>query len=161
MQCDVPRTAPDRVVLTSGGNGHQAVIGRTKEGWRLFIGGRPGFRFRERYLARKRARSGRFDLVRLSTVAGGAALVVLSALFGWLPVLGWGTAVLGLGLIAGEYYPAARLMDRLEVGSRWLVRPLVEAFVGLPGWARLSASLAGALAGFALAYGLYSLASGG
>jgi len=64
-------------------------------------------------------------------------------------------------MIAGEYYPAARLMDRLEVGSRRLFRPLARAFVGLPAWARLCASVAGALAGFALAYGLYSVAVGG
>ncbi|HKH76377.1 MAG TPA: hypothetical protein VKA51_05400 [Rubrobacteraceae bacterium] len=132
-----------------------------KKRWRLFAAGRPGFRFRERYLARKRARSGRPGWSRVFPVAGGAALVVLSALFGWLPVLGWGTAALGLGMIAGEFYPAARLMDRLEVGSRRLFRPLVGAFVGLPAWARLCASLAGALAGFALAYGLYSLTLGG
>ena len=128
---------------------------------RLFAAARPGFRFRERYLARKRIGGGRSRLARAFAVAGGAALVALSALFGWLPVLGWGTAVLGLGMIAGEFYPAARLMDRLEVGSRRLFGPLVGAFVRLPAWVRLCASVAGALAGFALAYGLYSLALGG
>jgi hypothetical protein len=137
------------------------MIELVKERWRHFAAGRPGFRFRERYIARKRSRSGRPSWSRLVTVAGGAALVVLSALFGWLPVLGWGTAVLGLGMVAGEFYPAARVMDRLEVGSRRLLGPLGKVFVGLPAWARLCASLAGALAGFALAYGLYSLASGG
>jgi len=137
------------------------MIDLIKKRWRPFAAARPGFRFRERYLARKRARSGRSVWSRAFAVAGGAALVLLSALFGWLPVLGWGTAVLGLGMIAGEFYPAARLMDRLEVGSRRLFGPLVGAFVGLPAWARLCASVAGALAGFALAYGLYSLASGG
>ena len=137
------------------------MIELIKKRWRLFAAGRPGFRFRERYLARKRARSGRSHLARLFPVAGGATLVVASALFGWLPVLGWGTAVLGLGMVAGEFYPAARLMDRLEVGSRRLFRPLVGALVGLPAWARLAVSLAGALAGFALAYGLCSLALGG
>ena len=137
------------------------MIELIKKRWRPFAAARPGFRFRERYLARKRARSGRSGWSRVFAVAGGSALVLLSALFGWLPVLGWGTVVLGLGMIAGEFYPAARLMDRLEVGSRRLFRPLVGAFVGLPAWARLCASVAGALAGFALAYGLYSLASGG
>jgi len=137
------------------------MIKLVKKRWRLFAGGRPGFRFRERYLARKRARSGRPGWSRVFSVAGGAALFVLSALFGWLPVLGWGTAVLGLGMIAGEFYPAARLMDRLEVGSRRLLGPLVGALVGLPAWARLCASVAGALAGLALAYWLYSLALGG
>ena len=137
------------------------MIQLIKKRWRLFAAGKPGFRFRERYLARKRARSGRPGWSRVFRVAGGAALVVLSALFGWLPVLGWGTAALGLGMIAGEFYPAARLMDRLEVGSRRLFRPLVGAFVGLPAWARLCASLAVALATFALVYGLYSLTLGG
>jgi len=138
------------------------VIELVKKRWRPFAAARPGFRFRERYLARKRARSGgRPGWSRVFAVAGGAALVVLSALFGWLPVLGWGTAVLGLGMIAGESYPAARLMDRLEVGSRRLSGPLVGVFLRLPGWARLCASVAGALAGFALAYWLYSLALGG
>jgi hypothetical protein len=138
------------------------VIELVKKRWRPFAAARPGFRFRERYLARKRARSGgRPGWSRVFAVAGGAALVVLSALFGWLPVLGWGTAVLGLGMIAGEFYPAARLMDRLEVESRRLFGPLVGAFLRLPGWARLCASVAGALAGFALAYWLYSLALGG
>ena len=137
------------------------MIDLIKKRWRPFAAARPGFRFRERYLARKRARSGRSVWSRAFAVAGGAALVLLSALFGWLPALGWGTVVLGLGMIAGEFYPAARLMDRLEVGSRRLFGPLVGAFVGLPAWARLCASVAGALAGFALAYGLYSLASGG
>ena len=137
------------------------MIELIKKRWRLFAAGRPGFRFRERYLARKRARNGRPGWSRVFVVAGGAALVVLSALFGWLPLLGWGTAVLGLGMIAGEFYPAARLMDRLEVGSRRLFGPLVRAFVGLPAWAQLSTSVAGALAGFALAYWLYSLFAGG
>ena len=85
------------------------MIERTKNRWRLFAGSRPGFRFRERYRSRKRARRrGRFDLARLAIIAGGVALVVLSALFGWLPVLGWGTAVLGFGMIAGEYYTRPR-----------------------------------------------------
>ena len=124
------------------------MIGLLKERWRLFAAARPGFRFRERYLARKRIGGGRPRLARAFAVAGGAALVALSALFGWLPVLGWGTAVLGLGMIAGEFYPAARLMDRLEVGSRRLFRPLVAIPHGAPvircrytlvGWSRAAA----------------------
>ena len=108
------------------------MIELAKKRWRLFAAGRPGFRFRERYLARKRARSGRSGWSRAFAVAGGSALVLLSALFGWLPVLGWGTVALGLGMIAGEFYPAARLMDRLEVGSRALFGPLVAIPHGAP-----------------------------
>ena len=137
------------------------MIGRIKTSWRIFAAGRPGFRFRERYRLRRGRKPGGFDLVSLSHLLGGAALIVLSALFGWLPVLGWGTAVLGLGMIAGEFYPAARLMDWLEVRARRLFGPLGKVFVRLPAWAQLSASLTLALATFAFVYGLYSLALGG
>jgi hypothetical protein len=72
-----------------------------------------------------------------------------------LPVLGWGTAILGLSMIAAEFYPVARLMDRLEVRARELLGPLGKAFVRMPTWAQPSA-----LSTFALVYGLYSLSFG-
>ncbi|HKH09931.1 MAG TPA: hypothetical protein VKA73_02185 [Rubrobacter sp.] len=137
------------------------MIERLRTSWRIFAAGRPGLRFRERYRLRRGRRRGGFDLVGLSYIVVGAMLMVLSALFGWLPVLGWGTAVLGLGMIAGEYYPAARLMDWLEVRARRLFGPLGKSFVRLPAWAQLSTSLAIALATFVLVYGLFSLALAG
>ncbi len=135
------------------------MIGRMKTSWRIFAAGSPGHRFRKRYRLRRGHRPGGFDLVSLSHLLGGAALIALSALLGWLPVLGWGTAVLGLGMIAGEFYPAARLMDRLEVRAQRHLGPLGQAFAKLPAWAQLSASLT--LATFAFVYGLYSLALAG
>lgn len=133
------------------------MIERIKLSWRIFASGRPGLRFRERYrLRRSRGHLG-FHPVRLSYLAGGVALILLSAALGWLPVLGWGTAFLGLAMVAGEFYPAARLMDRLEVRSRRTFGPLGRTFAGLPAWAQLSVSLTVALATFALVYGLYSL----
>lgn len=137
------------------------MIERIKTSWRIFAAGRPGFRFRERYRLHRGRKRGGFDFVGLFYLVGGAGLIVLSTLFGWLPVLGWGTAVLGLGMIAGEFYPAARLMDRLEVRARRLFGPLGRVFVRLPAWVQLSASLTLALATFAFMYGLYSLALGG
>jgi hypothetical protein len=110
--------------------------------------------------SRARGRS-RWHPARLLTLAGGAALVVLSALFGWLPVLGWGTVFLGLAMIAGEFYPVARAMDRLESEARILFRPLGKKLVRLPAWAQLSASLGVGMATFALVYGLSSLVLGG
>jgi hypothetical protein len=97
---------------------------------------------------------------RLAYLAGGMTLIVVSALFGWLPILGWGTAIVGLAMIAGEFYPIARLMDRLEVRVRGLFKPLGKKLAGLPVWAQLSVSLTVALATFALVYGLASLALG-
>lgn len=137
------------------------MMGRIRTGWRVFAAGRPGLRFRERYRLRRRRGHRGFHPVRLAYLAGGAALIVLSALLGWLPVLGWGTAFLGLGMIAGEFYPAARLMDRLEVWARRVLWPLGRRFGVLPAWARLSVSLAIAVATFLLVRGLFSLAFGG
>ena len=74
--------------------------------WHHFASGRAGLRFRERYrLHQRRRRRGGFDIVRISYIVGGTLLIVVSALLGWLPVLGWGTAILGLSMIAGEFYP--------------------------------------------------------
>jgi hypothetical protein len=134
------------------------MIGGIRTSWRIFAGGRPGLRFRERY--RLRQSRGGIHAARLLHLAGGTALIVLSALLGWLPVLGWGTAIVGLAMIAGEFYPAARLMDRLEAEARILFKPLGKRLAKLPAWAQLSASLGMGLATFALVYGIYSLALG-
>src|SRR5215217_4843572 len=137
------------------------MIGGIRTSWRIFAGGRPGLRFRERYRLRQSRGRGGIHPTRLLHLAGGTALIVLSALLGWLPVLGWGTAIVGLAMIAGEFYPVARLMDRLEVRARRLFKPLGKTFVRLPAWAQLSISLTIAVSTFALVYRVYSLALGG
>ena len=84
-----------------------------------------------------------------------------SALFGWLPVLGWGTVILGLAIILGLGM-VARFMDRLEVRAKRIFKPLGATFVGLSTWTQLSISpmIAGSIFGFM--YGLlYSPALGG
>ena len=138
------------------------MIERMKTSWRIFAGSRPGLRFRERYRLRQSRARGRsvFHPARLLHLGGGAALVVLSAFFGWMPVLGWGTVALGLAMIAGEFYPVARLMDRLESEGRIAFGPLGKTLRGLPAWVQLFASLGLALSTFALVYGIYSLALG-
>jgi|SRR5215210_959832 len=136
------------------------MIERIGKSWWLFASRRPGHRFRERYRLNKSRRCGHLDLVRLSYIIGGVVLIVMSALFGWLPVLGWGTAFVGLGMIAGEVYPIARLMDWLEVRGRRLFKPLGKIFISLPAWAQLSISLAIAGSTFAFVYSVYSLTFG-
>jgi hypothetical protein len=137
------------------------MIERIKWNWHHFTSGRPGLRFRERYRHHqsRRRREG-FDIVRISYIIGGTLLVALSTLLGWLPLLGWGTAILGLSMIAAEFYAVARLMDRLEVRARELLRPLGKAFVRMPTWARLWVSMLITFSMFALVYGLYSLSFG-
>jgi hypothetical protein len=137
------------------------MIERIKWNWHHFTSGRPGLRFRERYRHHqsRRRREG-FDIVRISYIIGGTLLVALSTLLGWLPLLGWGTAILGLSMIAAEFYAVARLMNRLEVRARELLRPLGKAFVRMPTWARLWVSMLITFSMFALVYGLYSLSFG-
>jgi hypothetical protein len=118
-------------------------------------------RFREHYRLRQSRSRRKLHPARLLHLTVGTVLFVLSAFFGWLPVLGWGTAFLGLGMIAGEFYPVARLMDRLEASARIVFKPLGRKLARLPAWAQLTASLGVALATLALVYGFYSLALGG
>ena len=136
------------------------MIGHLRTSWRIFAGSRPGLRFREHYRLRQSQGRGTFHPARLSYLAVGTVLIFGSTLFGWLPVLGWGTAFLGLAMIAGEFYPVARLMDRLESEARILFKPLGKKLARLPAWAQLSASLGIALATFAVVYGLYSITLG-
>jgi hypothetical protein len=76
-----------------------------------------------------------------------------------MPVLGWGTGILGLSMIAGEFYPGARLMDRLEPRTRMLFKPLGKTLARLPAWTQLSVSLGVGVA-FVVIYGLYSITFG-
>ena len=142
-------------------HGQEGMIGRIRTGWRIFARGRPGVRFREHYRLRQSRSRRKLHPARLLHLTVGTVLFVLSAFFGWLPVLGWGTAFLGLGMIAGEFYPVARLMDRLEASARIVFKPLGRKLARLPAWAQLTASLGVALATLALVYGFYSLALGG
>ncbi len=137
------------------------MIERIRTSWRIFASGRPGVRFREHYRLRQSRDRRKLHPARLLHLTVCTVLIVLSAFFGWLPVLGWGTAILGLAMIAGEFYPVARLMDRLEASARIVFKPLGKKLARLPAWAQLTASLGVALATFALVYGFYSLALGG
>ena len=62
--------------------------------------------------------------MRISYIVGGTLLMGVSTMLGWLPILGWGKLILGLSMIAGEFYSVARLMNRLEVRVRELLGPL-------------------------------------
>lgn len=137
------------------------MIDRIKKGWRLFEASKPGHRFRDRYRRRQQSGRGAFHPSRVLYVVGGLALIVVSAFIGWLPVFGWGTVFLGLGMIAGEFGPAANLMDWLEVRARKLFKPVGRAFRRLSAISQLAISGCVALLTLALVYGLYQVAVGG
>lgn len=143
---------------------------RFRDSWRRFSASRPGRRFQDRYayrksLRRKRSRKliksswlRKFDLARLLYLGGGVLLICLSAVGGWLPVLGWGTVFLGLGLIAGEFRPAARLMDWGEKRGRKTFRPVWHLFLTLPRWLQFIIPLLITLGTFALAVKAFQVA---
>ena len=73
------------------------------------------------------------------------------------PGPGWVITFLGLGLIAGEFRPVARFMDRAEVKLRALARWLVSAWTSSSTAAKVLACLAILLCLAALGYGTYYL----
>lgn len=97
----------------------------------------------------------RVDLARIFYVGLGLLLIATSAVAGWLPVLGWGTFFLGLGLIAGEFKPIAHLMDWLEVRGRKVFLPLGRAFMRMPTWAQLATSILIAVGTFGVMYWVF------
>src|ERR671911_528138 len=110
------------------------MIGHLRTSWRIFAGGRPSLRFRENYRLRQSRRRGTYHPARLSYIAVGTAFIAGSTLFGWMPVLGWGTGILGLGMIAGVFCSVARLMDGLGAGTGMPFKPLGKTLARLPAW---------------------------
>jgi hypothetical protein len=86
--------------------------------WRNFSRGRPGKRFQERYRRRQEQGHGQWGVRRVLYLSLGVLIVAVSAVGGLLPGPGWGTAIIGFALIAGEFLPAARLLDRMELALR-------------------------------------------
>jgi hypothetical protein len=86
--------------------------------WRSYSRGRPGKRFQERYRRRQESGHGKWDVSRVLNLSLGILIVAVSAVGGLLPGPGWGTAIIGFALIAGEFLPAARLLDRAELALR-------------------------------------------
>ncbi len=99
------------------------MIERTKESWRRFGASRPGHRFQDRYRRRQESEHGWRDPRKLFYFVGGLTIAVGSLVFGVLPGPGTLTFFLGLGMIAGEFRPVARLLDDwAEVRARELGR---------------------------------------
>jgi hypothetical protein len=89
-----------------------------RQQWRSYSRGRPGKRFQERYRRRQEHGQGRWGVSRVLNLSLGSLIVAVSAVGGLLPGPGWGTAIIGFALIAGEFLPAARLLDRAELTLR-------------------------------------------
>ena len=87
--------------------------------WRWFLKhSAPGRRFRDRYHRRQQAGRGCSIFRRVCYVALGAAIAIGSLVLAPLPGPGWGTFFVGSGIVAGEVWHVARLLDRGEVKLR-------------------------------------------
>jgi hypothetical protein len=87
--------------------------------WRWFLKhSEPGCRFRDRYRRRQQAARGRSILRRACYIAFGTAIAIGSLVLAPLPGPGWGTFFVGSGIVAGEVWHVARLLDRSEVKLR-------------------------------------------
>ena len=137
------------------------MIGRTKRSWRLFGASRPGHRFQERYRRQQASEGGWRDPKRLFFVVGGLVVALGSLVLGVLPGPGTLTFFLGLAMIAGEFYPVARLMDWAEVGLRRAARAGREVWADASPAGKAVIALVLVVAVAALAYGTYSLLFGG
>src|SRR5215203_4568541 len=111
---------PARPWLSGPYPGHDgsSMITRTQQSWRHFRASKPGRRFQDRYRRRQESEHGWTDPWRLFYVVGGLILAVGSLAFGVLPGPGMLTFFLGVGMIAGEFRPVARLLDWSEVRAR-------------------------------------------
>jgi Putative transmembrane protein (PGPGW) len=98
------------------------MIERMKDSWLRFKASKPGHRFQDRYRRRQERKRGWLDPGKLFYVVGGLIIAVGSLLLGVLPGPGVLTFFLGLGMIAGEFRPVARLLDWAEVRVRKLGR---------------------------------------
>ena len=89
------------------------------EEWRWFLKqSAPGCRFRDRYRRRQQSGRDRSMLKRACYVAFGIAIAIGSLVLAPLPGPGWGTFFVGSGIVAGEVWHVARLLDRSEVKLR-------------------------------------------
>src|SRR5215210_3285142 len=93
-----------------------------KQSWRRFEASKPGCRVQERYRRRQEREGGWRDPGKLFFLIGGLVIAVGSLLLGVLPGLGTLAFFVGLGMIAGEFRPVARLLDWAEVWTRVVAR---------------------------------------
>lgn len=103
------------------------IVSKARRDLRLLRDSPQGQRFRDRYQRRQACRSKRSKLA-LAYKPVYLGLGTLVFLFGRvmfpLPGPGWAICLLGLGLVAGEYEPVARLLDDLKMLIRGMHRKL-------------------------------------
>jgi hypothetical protein len=93
-----------------------------RDNWRRVRDAEPGSRFDEYYRYRRKRRDRGWPASRIITVAGGTVLLLGGLAIGWVPGPGGFISIFGAALLATEWHPLARLLDRVEVLARDLWR---------------------------------------
>jgi hypothetical protein len=100
------------------------VLNNSIEEWRWFLKhSAPGCRFRDRYRRRQQTARDQSMLRRACYVAFSIAIAIGSLVLAPLPGPGWGTFFVGSGIVAGEVWHVARLLDQGEVKLRKALQP--------------------------------------
>jgi hypothetical protein len=152
-----PTSIMDTLCGSVPGKGSRNMIGRMRDGWRRFQASKPGHRFRDRYRRRRRSAQGRVALQKVFLIIAGILIGVASILLAPLPGPGWGTFLLGLVILAGEFLILARFLDRAEVRLRGPARRAKIVWTSLPATIRLLIGIAIPICGAVL--GLWALLS--
>ena len=122
-----------------------------------FQASRPGRRFRDRYDRRHEEIRSRLSPSSILYIVGGVLLVVASLFLGPAPGFGFGTAFIGLALLASKFLFIARFLDKAEVRLRSLGRELRDIWRTLPPVLQGALVLVALILTLAILYGLYRL----
>ncbi|MDP9426162.1 MAG: hypothetical protein M3P37_09055 [Actinomycetota bacterium] len=133
------------------------MIARMKNSLQDFQQSKPGRRFRDRYDRRHQEDRSRLSPSSILYIVGGVLLVIASLFLGPAPGFGFGTAFLGLAMLASEFLLIARFLDKAEVRLRSLGRELRDVWRTMPFVLQAVAVLVAALLVVAFLYGLYWL----
>lgn len=94
------------------------ALNAAREDLKILLASPPGARFRDRYHRHHERRQRNSAFARSLYLALGMIVAVSSLLLAPLPGPGWATVFLGLGIVAGEHEPSAKLLDYAEVYLR-------------------------------------------
>jgi uncharacterized protein (TIGR02611 family) len=133
------------------------MLEKAKGGWQSFKESEPGHRFQDRYRRRQRQSSGWLDPGTVLNVLAGVVIMAAGLFLVPFPGPGWLVTFLGLGFIAGEFRPVARLLDWIEVRARRLLRWARSIWDRSPAPVKALIVLVAVAVGAALAFGAYRL----
>ncbi len=137
------------------------MIDRMKQNWQQFKQSNPGHRFHDRYARRQHQEQGRWTIGKVFNVVLGLAIIAAGIFLIAAPGPGWITVFIGLGFIASEFAPVARLLDWAEVHGRAIVKWAKDSWEQASLAMKVLIVLLVAAGVAAVAYGAYTLIFGG